>query len=215
MHEATGRATPQNRGPLRLCQQGISDQAACKPGLVPRIRSGATVIHLRSCLRTTWCDLPGQHAEAHVQPEDCGLSLFGLAPGGACLAPFLAVGAVRSYRTVSPLPGPKARRSVLCCAFPGVTPAGRYPAPCLRGARTFLDNTVSGPVAATAQPPDRDLDRPDGAERQASRTGQRLATAATAAIRPRVSSSRTPSQQAGRQRRWNASTTASMPASNE
>ena len=147
--------------------------------------------------------------------RSCGLSLFGLAPGGACLAPFLAVGAVRSYRTVSPLPGPKARRSVLCCAFPGVTPAGRYPAPCLRGARTFLDNTVSGPVAATAQPPDRDLDRPDGAERQASRTGQRLATAATAAIRPRVSSSRTPSQQAGRQRRWNASTTASMPASNE
>ena len=31
-------------------------------------------------------------------------SLFGLAPGGACRAPFLAVGAVRSYRTVSPLP---------------------------------------------------------------------------------------------------------------
>ena len=39
-----------------------------------------------------------------MQPESCGLSLFGLAPGGACLAPFLAVGAVRSYRTVSPLP---------------------------------------------------------------------------------------------------------------
>jgi hypothetical protein len=31
-------------------------------------------------------------------------SLFGLAPGGACRAPFLTVGAVRSYRTVSPLP---------------------------------------------------------------------------------------------------------------
>ena len=29
--------------------------------------------------------------------------LFGLAPGGACHAPFLTVGAVRSYRTVSPL----------------------------------------------------------------------------------------------------------------
>ncbi len=126
-------------------------------------RAGATVIHLRSCLHTTCCDLPGQHAEAHVQPESCGLSLFGLAPGGACLALFLAVEAVRSYRTVSPLPDPKVRRSVLCCAFPGVTPAGRYPAPCLRGARTFLDNTVSGPVAATAQPPDRRLDRSDRA----------------------------------------------------
>src|SRR4029078_3361861 len=32
-----------------------------------------------------------------------------------------------------------ARRSDLCGAFPGVAPAGRYPAPCFRGARTFLD----------------------------------------------------------------------------
>ena len=31
------------------------------------------------------------------------------------------------------------RRSVLCGAFPGVTPAGRYPAPSPHGVRTFLD----------------------------------------------------------------------------
>src|SRR5439155_5148430 len=30
--------------------------------------------------------------------------LFGLAPHGVCRAPSVAVGAVRSYRTVSPLP---------------------------------------------------------------------------------------------------------------
>ena len=29
-------------------------------------------------------------------------------------------------------------RSALCDTFPRVTPAGRYPAPCFRGARTFL-----------------------------------------------------------------------------
>lgn len=29
-------------------------------------------------------------------------------------------------------------RSAFCGTFPGVTPAGRYPAPCFRGARTFL-----------------------------------------------------------------------------
>jgi len=29
-------------------------------------------------------------------------------------------------------------RFVFCGAFPGVAPAGSYPAPCLRGARTFL-----------------------------------------------------------------------------
>src|SRR6185369_17180499 len=32
------------------------------------------------------------------------ISLFGLAPHGVCPAPSVAVGAVRSYRTVSPLP---------------------------------------------------------------------------------------------------------------
>ncbi len=66
-------------------------------------------------------------------------SLFGLAPGGACHAGFVAEPAVRSYRTISPLPGLKGRwRFVFCGAFPGVTPAGHYPAPCFRGARTFL-----------------------------------------------------------------------------
>ncbi len=42
-----------------------------------------------------------------------------------------------------------ARQTVLCGAFPGVAPAGRYPAPCLREARTFL--------------PARPLARPGGA----------------------------------------------------
>src|SRR5215831_15334578 len=45
-------------------------------------------------------DLPGrQRGNAHAP------SLFGLAPGGACLAAFVTEGAVRSYRTVSSLPG--------------------------------------------------------------------------------------------------------------
>src|SRR5690606_33138166 len=47
--------------------------------------------------------------------------------------------AVRSYRTISPLPAAEAAwRFVFCGTFPGVAPAGRYPAPCFRGARTFL-----------------------------------------------------------------------------
>src|SRR6185437_15362149 len=41
------------------------------------------------------------------------------------------------------------KRSALCCTFPGVAPAGRYPAPCLRGARTFLRRK-----AAAARPTD-------------------------------------------------------------
>ena len=75
--------------------------------------------------------------------------LFGLAPGGVCRAADVAAGAVRSYRTVSPLPPPPTtgggRRSVLCGTIPGLAPAGCYPAPLVHGARTFLPADPSGP----------------------------------------------------------------------
>ena len=64
-------------------------------------------------------------------------SLLGLAPGGVYHAVPVAGPAVRSYRTLSPLPAglkPKlkaGRRFALCGTFPGVAPAGHYPAPCL------------------------------------------------------------------------------------
>jgi hypothetical protein len=84
-------------------------------------------------------------------------SLLGLAPGGVCRAADIAAGAVRSCRTLSPLPaGPASRpdpggRSALCGTFPGVAPAGDYPAPCFRGARTFLPRPMAG---AAIRPPD-------------------------------------------------------------
>lgn len=40
----------------------------------------------------------------------------------------------------------EARRFAFCGAFPGVAPAGRYPAPCLRGARTFLCSRSGRPA---------------------------------------------------------------------
>ena len=53
------------------------------------------------------CDLPG-HANPQTSRQKAKppgmVSLFGLAPGGACHASFLTVGAVGSYPTVSPLP---------------------------------------------------------------------------------------------------------------
>ena len=69
--------------------------------------------------------------------------LFGLAPGGACRATFLTVGAVGSYPTVSALPVltcASHRRSILCGAIPKITLGGRYPPPYPRGARTFLEH---------------------------------------------------------------------------
>jgi len=81
--------------------------------------------------------------------------LFGLAPGGVCRAAGVAAGAVRSYRTVSPLPPAEAgRRSVLCGTVPGLSPAGRYPAPFVRGARTFLPGDLSAIAGAAVRPTD-------------------------------------------------------------
>jgi len=43
--------------------------------------------------------------------------LFGLAPGGVCRAASIAGNAVRSYRTVSPLPRPKRYAAVAVCSL--------------------------------------------------------------------------------------------------
>lgn len=65
-------------------------------------------------------------------------SLFGLAPGGVyhakgCCQP--RGGLLPHLFTLAPArPG----RFVFCGTFPEVTLAGRYPAPCFHGARTFL-----------------------------------------------------------------------------
>src|SRR5690348_10692093 len=62
-------------------------------------------------------------------------SLFGLAPGGVYRAGLVTKVAVRSYRTVSPLPvfrglrRSRLRRSALCCTFRRLAPPRRYLAP--------------------------------------------------------------------------------------
>src|ERR1700709_1739325 len=85
-------------------------------------------------------------------------SLFGFAPGVVCHAVSIAGNAVRSYRTFSPLPRIAvfgfAGRFVLCGTFPGVAPAGRYPAPYVDGARTFLSRSLSASAGAAVQPTD-------------------------------------------------------------
>jgi|GEM_PF-4355215 len=89
-----------------------------------------TAIHLGPASPRASSDLPGPGAgHAHG-------SLFGLAPGGVYPATAVASGAVRSYRTFSPLPGGSkaARRYLFCGTFRNraVTSAAprRYLAPC-------------------------------------------------------------------------------------
>ena len=46
------------------------------------------------------------------------------------------------------------QRFVLCGTFPGVAPAGRYPAPYVDGARTFLPRSLSTIAGAAVRPTD-------------------------------------------------------------
>ena len=111
---------------------------AYKPVPVP-LR--AAVIPLGRPLLDGSSDLPGSSQGRAVPPP-----LFGLAPRGVCNAGGITSAAVRSYRTISPLPrhaNPKvhpSRRYIFCCTFrqalggPARPLAGTLPC----GDRTFL-----------------------------------------------------------------------------
>jgi hypothetical protein len=68
-----------------------------------------TVIPLAYASPRSSSDLPGSPCGPHVAAFKPPASLFGLAPGGVCRAADVATRAVRSYRTISPLPAPLAR----------------------------------------------------------------------------------------------------------
>jgi hypothetical protein len=115
----------------------ISSLPDDKPVSVP-LR--AIVIPLGRPLLNGSSNLPGSKTGRAAPPP-----LFGLAPRGVFLAGAIADAAVRSYRTISPLPrtGPKAVpwRYLFCCTFrrdplkdPSRPLAGALPC----GDRTFL-----------------------------------------------------------------------------
>jgi hypothetical protein len=154
-------------GVLRRTPHFQRYQPACKPGLVGHrllaqtIRDGhSSGTTFARCLeqptRTASLTLPcGVFAFAN---EPALPSLFGLAPGVVCHAVSVAGPAVRSYRTFSPLLAPSlsgwGKRFVLCGTVPGVAPAGRYPAPYVDGARTFLSRSLSTVAGAAVRPTD-------------------------------------------------------------
>jgi hypothetical protein len=97
-----------------------SCQTACKPGSVRPFQDGTT-IPLGRISRCASRDQPGRRdgnvpaiitgfATVTLQPP-----LFGLAPGGVCRAAPVARGAVRSCRTVSPLPAGRVCLRGLSC----------------------------------------------------------------------------------------------------
>src|ERR1700675_3906741 len=138
-------------------------QPACKPGFVGH-RLLAQTIRDGHSSGTTFARCLEQPTRTASLTSPCGVfafanepalpRLFGLAPGVVCHAVSVAGPAVRSYRTFSPLPHPKRRRFVLCGTVPGVAPAGRYPAPYVDGARTFLSSHLSVIAGAAVRPTD-------------------------------------------------------------
>ena len=88
---------------------GILRQTACKPGSVLP-RKGVTTIHLGRPLPDASRDRPGRRRGNAFRPwpkPRTVPSLFGLAPGGVYRAASVAGRALRSYRTLSPLPAAK------------------------------------------------------------------------------------------------------------
>ena len=74
-------------------------------------------IHLGCTLPHTSCNQPGQRSGEHEPACLCKARLpplFGLAPGGVCRAASVAGRAVRSYRTLSPLPLPVSGHEAVC-----------------------------------------------------------------------------------------------------
>ena len=127
--------------PPRCCKWGGKCQTACKPGSVagrgPRDghSSGAPVTGRLA-----------RPTRASDPKADCGGPGPPRAPIWSCSRRGLPCRTRRRARgallphpfTLARRPHGPGGRSALCGTFPGVAPAGRYPAPCFRGARTFL-----------------------------------------------------------------------------
>ena len=98
-------------------------QPACKPGSVGPARGRRGGHSSGACVAASLMQ-PTRTTGLETRPGASALSfLFGLAPGGVCRAGPVAGPAVRSYRTLSPLPRrlpSLAGRSALCGTVPGV-----------------------------------------------------------------------------------------------
>src|ERR1700742_2823762 len=94
----------------------------------------------------------------------CGVIAFANSPLCHPYSVLLPVG----FTMTAPLPDPRCaltapfhpyclarrKRFVLCGTFPGVAPAGCYPAPYVDGARTFLSGGLSALAGAAVRPTD-------------------------------------------------------------
>jgi hypothetical protein len=109
-------------------------------------------IHLGRPLPNASCDRPERRREGSPGTigslRDACRSYLVLLPVGFSLPPPLPAARCALTAPFHPCRPPGMpetdRRCTFCGTFPGVAPAGRYPAPHLRGARTFLSPPFGG-----------------------------------------------------------------------
>ena len=128
-------------------------QTVCKPGSVPAREGDGRPFIWDARHRTPRATYPdSRRGNTPVTANRDAPSLFGLAPGGVYLAADVTADAVRSYRTLSPLPAFAARGFGGRFAFCGTDPWGRP--------RRALPGTVF-PWSPDFPPPDHSgSDRP-------------------------------------------------------
>jgi hypothetical protein len=128
-------------------------QSACKPGFVP-VGSDPRwmAIHLEPVLPQTSRNQPGRRTGNGPETRRLRATPIRFCSGWGlpCQTCCQVRGALLPHRFT--LTEDMPRQFIFCGTFPGVTPAGRYPAPYSRGARTFLPCTLSSLARAAIQP---------------------------------------------------------------
>ena len=133
-----GRAWPEAPWPARGGQRGwmqIVNKRRSRP--ISRVLSWA-IIPLGRLSPDASSDLPGNGAGRAI------VSLFGLAPGGVCPATAITNSAVRSCRTISPLPS---RAVSFLWHFPSAHAVQMLSGASPCGARTFLHRHIPAAIA--------------------------------------------------------------------
>jgi hypothetical protein len=189
----------------------------------PKIRAGEPVSRVLSCRRyptrgpyrhgqpflsATCCQAapatnPGNWRETRLHSRECVLPLFGLAPGGVCHAASVAGRAVRSCRTLSPLPGAESPVGGLLSVALSLArlvagPAGVTRHPC------FVEpglSSASGEVMTRL---------PGSPVREHHLAWPRSRANSSSNSNAPICPSTSPSILCGRQRRWNAATAAAL-----
>jgi hypothetical protein len=175
-------------GARRFCRRApFTRQPACKPGSVRRRSKPRRVTTIPLGRR-----LPGASGNLPGRPDpDTDPATPPACANGAPRRPYsvlLPVGFALPLRlpaTRCALTAPfhpcrgMPRRFVLCGTFPEIRPlarislAGRYPAPHVHGARTFLPGNLSVPAGAAVQPTDGKSNGGGGACRQGRAANRR------------------------------------------